>query len=165
MFLYGVLALFCFSACSKPDLPSSVVRAETEDDFAATRVDLVDRFGVTALADYDVAVQELQLAGMDQGLRTTAERAASMRRHVHGKTVREVEILGWQARVTRLRAEAQDFATMLEHDLALRQKTAAAGTPQAVINRIENEQDILAKLRRLQSEAEAKLATWGASAK
>lgn len=156
------LALFLgLSACSKPDLPRSLVRAGSEEELAATRAELVERFGAAPLADYDVALQELQLAGMDK-LRTAADRAAAMRATVHGQTVRAVEILGWQARRARLRAEIADFAAMLERDLALRDKTAATGTSPAVTARIENEQDILAKLRRLLAEAEAKLATWGA---
>lgn len=161
-FAYAAL-LFFLIGCSKPDLPGSLVRAGSEEELAASRAELERRFSAEALAAYDVAIQELQLAGMDRGLRTTAERAAAMREAVNGKTVRAVEILGWQARRTRLQAEIKDFSEMLQRDLALREKTAATGTPLAVTNRIENEQDILAKLRRLLAETEAKLAGWNSA--
>jgi len=158
----SVALLLGLTACTKPELASSPVRAGSEEELAAGRADLERRFTSEALAAYDVAIQELQLAGMDRGLRTTTERAAAMRAIVNGKTVRAVEILGWQARRSRLQAEIKDFSEMLARDLTIREKTAATGTPLAVTNRIENEQDILAKLRRLLAEAEAKLAGWSA---
>lgn len=154
------LCLLALSACRKVDLPDNIVRAGSEEELASARADLAARFGSAALADYDVAVQELQLAGMDRGVAAAADRAAAMRATVDGKTVRAVEILGWQARRTRLLGEIKEFAALLEHDLALREKTAATGTSQTVIHRIENEQDILAKLRRLLAEADEKLRGW-----
>lgn len=158
--LLTLLALATLIGCTKPDLPNTLVRAGSEEELAAFRADLASRFGADALAAYDVAIQELQLAGMDRGVATAADRAAAMREVVNGKTMRTVEILGWQARRSRLQTEIKDFAGMLERDLALKEKTAATGTPQAVIHRIENEQDILAKLRRLLAEAEKKLTAW-----
>lgn len=155
--------LLGLSACSKPDLSNSVVRAGSEEELSATRAELAERFGSEALAAYDVAIQELQLAGMDRGVASSSDRAAAMRTQVNGQTIRAVEILGWQARRARLQSEIKEFSGLLEHDLALREKTAATGTPQAVTHRIENEQDILAKLHRLLAEAEAKLAGWGAA--
>lgn len=159
--LLTLLALATLIGCTKPDLPNTLVRAGSEEELTTFRADLASRFGAESLAAYDVAIQELQLAGMDRGVATAADRAAAMREVVNGKTVRAVEILGWQARRSRLQAEIKDFAGMLERDLALKEKTAATGTPQAVIHRIENEQDILAKLRRLLAEAEKKLTAWG----
>ncbi len=161
--LLTLLSLATLIGCTKPDLPSTVVRAGSEEELTAFRADLASRFGTKALAAYDVAIQELQLAGMDRGVAAAADRAAAMREAINGKTVRAVEILGWQARRTRLQTEIKDFAGMLERDLALKEKTAATGTPPAVIHRIENEQDILAKLRRLLGEAEEKLAAWNAT--
>lgn len=161
--LLTLLSLATLIGCTKPDLPSTVVRAGSEEELTAFRADLASRFGTEALAAYDVAIQELQLAGMDRGVAAAADRAAAMREAINGKTVRAVEILGWQARRTRLQTEIKDFAGMLERDLALKEKTAATGTPPAVIHRIENEQDILAKLRRLLGEAEEKLAAWNAT--
>jgi len=163
MFRLLLIAL-CLSlcACGKTDLATSPVRAGSEEELASCRADLAARFGNAALADYDIAIQELQLAGMDRGVAAASDRAAAMRETVNGKAVRAVEILGWQARRTRLQSEIKEFATLLEHDLALREKTAATGTSQTVIHRIENEQDILAKLRRLVDEAEQKLRGWNA---
>lgn len=164
--LRASLVLVCLLGligCSRPDWANTVVRAGSEEELTAFRAELIERFGSASLAAYDIALQELQLAGMDRGVASAADRAAAMRATVNGKTVRAVEILGWQARRTRLQSEIQDFAGMLERDLALREKTAAAGTPPAVINRIENEQDILTKLRRLLAEADQKLSAWNAA--
>lgn len=164
MFRLLLIAL-CLSlgACGKTDLATNPVRAGSEEELASSRADLAARFGAARLADYDVAIQELQLAGMDRGLTSASARADAMRDAVNGKTVRAVEILGWQARHARLQSEIKEFAALLERDLALREKTAASGTSLTVIHRIENEQDILAKLRRLLAEADEKLASWGAT--
>ncbi|HLP24188.1 MAG TPA: hypothetical protein VK477_00820 [Acidobacteriota bacterium] len=149
--------------CAKPELSAIRVKAGSADELASFRAELAQLHPATALAAFDTALNELQLAGMDRGVASAADRAAAMRETVDGKTVRAVEILGWQARRTRLQAEIKDFTGMLERDLALKEKTAATGTPPAVIHRIENEQDILAKLRRLLAEAEEKLAGWNAT--
>lgn len=158
------LCSLCLAGCGDHDLASSTIHAASEEEMASGRADLARRFGPEALAAYDVAIQELQLAGMDRGVAAAADRAAAMRDAVNGKTVRAVEILGWQARRTRLQGEIKEFAALLEHDLALREKTAATGTSQTVIHRIENEQDILAKLRRLLGEAEQRLHGWQSGA-
>lgn len=161
--LLTLLLLASLIGCTKPDLANTVIRAGSDEELTASRAELADRFGLPALAAYDVALQELQLAGMDRGVASAADRAAAMRAAVNGKSVRAIEILGWQARRSRLLAEIKDFSGMLERDLALREKTAATGTPPAVTHRIENEQDILAKLRRLLAEADEKLTAWGAA--
>lgn len=161
--LLSLLCVLGLTACSKPELAETVVRAESTEEFATFRADLGSRFAAERLALLDVALQELQLAGMDRGVASAADRAAATHQIVNGKTVRAVEILGWQARRTRLQGEIKEFSTMLEHDLALRTKTSATGTPQAVTHRIENEQDILAKLRRRLAETETQLTAWGAA--
>ena len=155
----GLLSL---GACAKPDLATTLVRAGNAEELAATRTELADRFGPAALAAYDTAIQELQLAGMDRGVATAAERAAQMRAAVDGRTVRAVEILGWQARRTRIQGEIKLFEDMLARDIALRDRTAAQGTPPAVLDRIASENDMLTKLRRLLAETERQLAAWGA---
>jgi hypothetical protein len=161
--LFSFVLFLGLSACSKPELPDAIVRAESTEALAAFRAELGRRFPAEQLAPFDTALQELQLVHMDRGVASAADRAAAMRATVNGKTVRAAEILGWQARRKRLRAEIADFSGMLERDLALRDKTAASGTPPAVTHRIENEQDILAKLRRLLAEADAQLTTWDAA--
>jgi hypothetical protein len=158
--IMSLLFVLAALGCTKPELAAIRVTAGSAEELAAFRADLGQHHPAAELAAFDTALNELQLAGMDRGVVTAAERAAAMRKAVNGKTVRAVEILGWQARRVRLEAEIKDFAAMLERDLALREKTATTGTPPAVIHRIENEQDILAKLRRLLAEAEAKLSAW-----
>jgi len=85
-----------------------------------------------------------------------------MRAAVHGQSVRAVEILGWQARRTRIQGEIKLFEEMLARDTALRDRTAAQGTPPAVLDRINSENDLLGKLRRLLAETEQQLTAWGA---
>lgn len=155
-----VLGLLILLGCAKPDLPHTPVRAATAEEFAACRAELVDRHGAAALAPFDTAVQELQLAAMDQ-FPSAADRAAAMRRSIDGRTVREAEIRGWQARHARLHAESVPLEKTLEQDLRT-QAQRGTDTSTTVLNRIQNVQDILAKLRRLRAEAEQQLAHWGA---
>lgn len=155
------LAALALAGCAKTSLPDSPVRATSAEELAACRADLVDRFGAAALAPFDTAVQELELSHMDR-LPSAADRATTMRAQVHGRTVRAIEILGWQARRARLAAEIASFTPTLEHDLQT-QATRGADTPLTVTNRIQNLQDILAKLRRLDAEAADRLTAWGAA--
>ena len=157
--LVAFLLALCLVGCAKTPLADCTVRATTAEELVACRAELVSAHGAPALAAFDTAVQELELAGMDR-LPTAAARATAMRAQVHGRTVRGVEILGWQARRARLAAEIASFTPTLEHDLQT-QATRGADTPLTVSNRIQNLQDILAKLRRLDAEASAQLAAWG----
>jgi hypothetical protein len=158
------LLLFCLlglAGCAKPDLANSVVRAGSEEELAAFRAELVANFGTGALAAYDVALNELQLAGMDRGLATAADRAAAMRAQVHGRTVHAVEILGWQARRARLLSEIRQLTEIRDHQIAVREKTAATGTPRAVHDRIASAEEVLTKLRRHLGETAQQLSAWG----
>jgi ABC-type phosphate transport system auxiliary subunit len=155
--LLVLLASLIVAGCARPDLPETVVRGSSVEELAAFRAELGQRFPAERLAAFDTAIQELQLAGMDRGLATTAERAQAMRAQVDGRTVRAVEIAGWQARRTRLRAEMASLEQTLEADLRVRAERGAA-TSLTVTNRIQNVEDILAKLRGLVAEAERRLA-------
>jgi PBP1b-binding outer membrane lipoprotein LpoB len=161
--LLVLLALLFLAGCARPDLPETVVRAATAEDLAAFRAELGRDFPAERLADFDTALQELQLAGMDAGLATAADRAAAMRAQVDGRPVRTVEIAGWQARRRRLQAERATFEQTLAADLRTRAERGTA-TPGVVVNRIQNVEDILAKHRGLLAEAERRLADWGAPA-
>lgn len=158
-FLLGLVLLV---GCARPALPDTPVRAGDEPEFAAFRAELGSRFSPTELSAFDTAIQELQLAGMDHGLASAAERAAAMRRQVHGLTVRAAEILGWQARRTRILGEIAQMSATLERDLQTRERQGA-GTSLTVTNRIQNVQDILARLRGDLAEAEQQLGAWGAT--
>ncbi|MBA4137306.1 MAG: hypothetical protein C0518_08325 [Opitutus sp.] len=156
-----LLCLVVLLGCAKPDLPATTVRAGSTEELAAFRADLGQDFSPAQLASIDTALQELQLAGMDRGLASAAARAAAMRETVHGKTVRAVEILGWQARRTRLLSEITQMSATLDADLKTRERLGAA-TALTVTNRIQNVQDILVKLRRLLAETEQQLGAWDA---
>lgn len=154
------LTLLLFAAgCARPDLPETPVRAGTAEELAAFRAELGQRFAAERLEPFDTAVQELQLAGMDTGLATAAERAAAMRAQVDGRAVRVVEVAGWRARRTRLQAEIASLEKTLAADLRIRAEKGSA-TSLTVVNRIQNVEDILAKLRGLLAEAERRLAAW-----
>lgn len=156
-----LLCVLFLAACSRPDLPANVVAAGSAEELAATRAELAARFGTAALAPLDTALNELQLAGMDRGLASAAARAEAMRAQVNGQTVRAVEILGWQARRTRLLAEIKQLTELRDQQVAVRERTAATGTPSAVHDRIASAEEVLAKLRRFLAETEQQLAAWG----
>lgn len=159
--LIAIFGAVVFAGCARPDLPHTTVRAGTEAEFAATRAELATRFGTAALAPFDTALNELQLAGMDRGLATAAARAEAMRTQVNGQSVRAIEILGWQARRTRLLAEIKQLTAIRDHQIAVRERTAATGTAQAVHDRIASAEEVLAKLRRFLAETERQLGAWG----
>ena len=163
MFL-SLLALFLLASCAKPDLPDTILRAGTGEELAACRAELGQRFAADRLAALDTALNELQLAGMDRGLATAAARAAAMREQVNGRTVHAVEILGWQARRARLRGEIGQLTEIRDQQVAVRDRTAATGTPQAVHDRIASAEEVLGKLRRNLEETERQLAAWGVPA-
>lgn len=155
----SLLSLVLLAGCAKPDLPDLTVRADTAEALAAFRAELGQRFAPERLAIFDTALQELQLAGMDLHP-TAAARAAAMREQVNGRTVRAVEILGWQARRARLSSEIASLTPTLEQDLKTR-AAKGADTPPVVLNRIQNVQEILEKLRRHLAETETRLAALG----
>lgn len=158
---FAALLLACVAllgGCAKPELADTIVRAETGAELNAFRAELGSRFPPPQLAALDTALQELQLAAMDR-FPSAAERAAAMREEVHGKSVRAVEILGWQARRSRLLAEIEQMSATLEADLKTRERLGNSTSP-TVTNRIQNVQDILAKLRTHLAETERQLAAW-----
>jgi hypothetical protein len=95
-------------------------------------------------------------------LGSAAARAAAMREQAHGKSVRTVKILGWQARRVRLLGEIAELSATLERDLQTRERQGVQ-TSLTVSNRIQNVQDILIRLRRHLAETEQQLAEWGAA--
>jgi hypothetical protein len=158
-----VLLLAGLGGCAKPPpLPEIAVRAGSADELAGFRAELGSRFAAEQLQPIDTALQELKLDAMNRGVATADAREQAMLAVVNGKTVRETLVLGWQARRARLLRERAQLAGMLEPDLRLRQQTAANGTPESVSTRIQNEQDILARLQRDLTDAEGRLTAWGA---
>lgn len=155
-----LLALtFAFlAACTKQaDLPDTVVAAPSPSDFTRFRTDLGNRFPPEQLKDFDTAIQELQLDAMNKDIATAAGREADMLAIAHGKTVHAVTWLGWQARRARFLRETALLTGMLENDLKLQAKTAAAGTPESVLARIESEKGVIAQLQRNLAATERRL--------
>lgn len=158
--LTSCLALLLLAGCAKPDLPDTIVRAGTEQEFATFRTELSLSFEASRLESFATALQELQLAGMENHP-TADARAAAMRSQIHGRSVRAVEILGWQARHARFQSEIAGMMPTLEHDLRTREREGTA-TPANVLTRIQNVEDLLRDIRRHLAETEAQLAAWGA---
>lgn len=151
--LLGVLA-----GCAKsPDLPDVPVDAATPGDFTRFRTELGARFPAERLADFDTAIKELQLDAMER-FATAAEREADMLRVAHGKSVHAVTVLGWQSRRARFLRETAELNRLLERDLRQQARTAATGTPRAVLDRIASEREVLEQLQRNLAATDRRLA-------
>lgn len=157
-----LFAAVILAGCTKPGLADLAVRADTEQELTKFRAELAARFPASQLSAFETALQELQLAGMDRHP-TAAARAAAMRAIVHGRTVRAVEILGWQARRDRLRSEIASLTPTIEQDRRTRERDGAATSP-TVLNRIQNVEAILEQLHRHLAETETQLQTLGTPA-
>lgn len=154
----AVVCLVSLGGCAKPvDLPDITVSAATKEDFARFRADLGARFPAERLKEFDTTTQELQLDAMNRDVATAADRELDMLGVAHNKTVQAVVRLGWQARKERFLREIAEFDRMLKHDLELQARTAAAGTPSAVTQRIGSEKEVLAQLHRKLAETESRL--------
>lgn len=159
---WGVLALLVLAGCAKPDLPTSPVRAGTTEELAEFRTEMIQEFGAGSLANFDIAIQELQLDAMERGIPTASAREGEMRSRVNRKTVRATEILGWKARAARLQREMALMRGLLDRD----QKKEAEAKTQAgkldAATHVRNEQDILARLEAQLAETQQHLKEWGA---
>ena len=152
--------------CAKPaDLPDTVVRAASTEELAAFRVDLGARFTPEQLEPFDTALVELKLDLMSRGVAAAADRERQAQTDVQGKTVRDAERLGWEARRSRLLGEIAYLSGLLEDDRKTQWRTAATGTPASVTTHLQNEQDILARLHRDLADTEQQLAVWSGTRK
>lgn len=156
----AVILLSLLASCAKPALPDVVVRAATSSELASFRADLASRFAAVQLEPFDTALQELQLDAMHREISPASAREVDMLAAVNGKTVRTAQILGWTARRARLLRETATFTAMRDHDLQL-QKETGTETSQTVLNRLQNEQDILARLARDLADTDRRLIDWG----
>ena len=100
---------------------------------------------------------------MNNGVSGTESREAKMREIVNGKSFREVEIRGWQARHARLRNELADMSQRLAEHSKLKPNGNSPDAITYLRNLVQNEKDLVAQLQRDSDAAEAQLASWGAS--
>ncbi len=156
------LLLATLAGCARPEFADRIVVADSPEALAAFRAELARDHAAPQLAGFETALDELQLAGMDRHP-TAAARAAAMRAIVHGRTVRAVEILGWQARRDRLRSEIASLTPTIKQDRRTRERDGAATSP-TVLNRIQNVEAILEQLHRHLAETETQLQTLGTPA-
>jgi hypothetical protein len=147
-FVTLLLAGFC--GCAKPDLRDTIVQASSPGVLANFRADLGRRFTSEQLQAFDTAVQELKLDAMNRDVAPAAAREQDMCAVVNGKTVRQAEILGWQARKARFEREITVMSELLAR--ALKAKGAQAD--------VRSNQDVLTKLRSQLAETERQLAGW-----
>jgi hypothetical protein len=162
-FIVGLI-LAALGGCAKPpDLPDVLVAATTPADFTRFRTELGARFPADRLADFDMAIKELQLDAM-QRFATAPEREADMLRVATGKSVHAVTVLGWQARRARFLREIAELDGMLQRDLQQQARTAAASTPDAVLRRIGSEREVLEQLHANLAATDARLASLAGSA-
>jgi hypothetical protein len=89
---------------------------------------------------------------MNRDVTPAAARELDMCAVVNGKTVRQAEILGWQARKARFEREITVMSGLLEH--SLKAKGAQAD--------VRSNQDVLTQLRSQLAETEQRLAAWAA---
>lgn len=151
--LVVTLLLTGFCACAKPDLPATIVLASSPGALVNFRAELGSQFSGERLQAFDTAVQELKLDAMNRNVAPAAAREQDMCAVVNGKTVHQVEILGWQARKARFEREITIMSELLEH--TLRTKGARAD--------VRSNQDVLTKLRSQLAETEQRLAAWAAA--
>lgn len=163
--LIATVLLGSLGGCAKAPLPDLVVRAATTKELAAFRADLGVRFTAEQIAPFDTALQELQLDAMNRNVTPAAAREADMRAVVNGKTVHANLILGWTARRQRIVEEIATFTAMRQRDLKQQKESAATGPSQTILNRLQNEQDILARLARDLADTNTHLTIWDAPAK
>ncbi|MBI3884612.1 MAG: hypothetical protein HY302_02620 [Opitutae bacterium] len=159
--LFVVVLIGLLAGCAKPVLPDLVVRAGTSEDLATFRSDLAARFTAQELEPFDTAIQELKLDAMNRNVAPASAREADTLAAVNGKTVHDTLVLGWRARRERLLREIALFTAMHERDLQL-QKENGPDTTQTVLNRIQNEEDILSRLQHDLADANTRLTTWAA---
>ena len=161
---FALLFLGILGGCAKPkDLPEITVRSSSAGDLATFRSELTARFTAEQLQPLDTAFQELQLDAMNRNVPTAEAREQAMLTAVNGKTVHEALLLGWQARRSRFLREIALLTGMLEADLQLRQKTAATGTSQAVLDRIQSEKTVITQLQANLAATEKRLTGWHAA--
>ncbi len=152
----ALLLLALLGGCAKPDLPEVVVQSASVAELRNFRLDLGERFSNEQLQTFDTALQELRLDAMNRGVATVEAREAAMRAAVNGKTVHQVEILGWQARQARFENEIAVMNQFLEHTLA----TAKGNNPN-----VQSNQDVLDRLHRQLAETKQRLAEWAVGKK
>lgn len=146
--------------CGKPKLDELRVRADSPQVLTEFRTELNVRYSAAELQTFDAALQELRLDAMNREVSPAEARERDMCAAANGKTFRQVEILGWQARHARLQRERAMMAGLLEADLKRQAATPGNAT---VATHIQNEREILARLETQLAECERQLAAWGAS--
>lgn len=142
-----------------------IVRSSSSSELTLFRTELSGRFTPEQLRPFDTAIQELKLDAMNRDIAGSAAREEDMRSVINGKSVHATLVLGWKARRNRLLGEIAQMSGLLERDLKRQQATAATGTPESVLTHIQNEQDILARLRHSLQGTESQLEAWTSQVK
>ncbi len=158
----AILSLGGLLGCSQKAVLERTVSGGSTELLAEFLEDLRPAWSGEEHALFETALQELKLQAMNAGVSGVQAREDQMRTAINGRTVREVLVLGWQARWLRFTRELEDMTARLERDSALQVK---AKTPESVRffdNLISNERDLIVQMKAGRADAEAKLAAWGA---
>lgn len=137
------------------------VRANSTEEFAASRESFAADLSPARLKDFDTAVQEVKYDAMAKGLANVALREQWMRTTANGKSVQQVLVLGWQARRSRLLTELNDMSERYAHDSKLLTRPGSDDSTQFLRNVTRNEEDKIIQLKGLLADADLKLSTWG----
>jgi hypothetical protein len=161
--LLGFFALLSLCGCGAAVLEDLKVEAASVESFQSFRQNLARRYSADQLAPFDTAVQELKLEAMNSGVAGAKTREEKVLQNIHQKRVREVTILGWQARHSRLTAELTDMRSRFERDSKLQEKAQTEDSRKFFSNLLQNERDLIAQLERDLRATEERLREWGAA--
>ncbi len=160
--VFGLIFFGTFG-CGPKNVLDQKLSAADKDDLANSRTRLVREFTPEQTRIFDTAVQELKIKAMNAGINSIAGRGKSMLSAIDGKTVREAMIIGWQARLERLRSELDDMEGRYTHDQRLKTMADDSDSAKTLSNIRQNEKDIIDQLHQRLADTEATLRELGAT--
>ena len=159
----ATMSLGIVSGCSQKNILDCEIKAGTVDEFAACQANLVSEHTPRLARDFDTAIQELKLDSITKGVLGVEMREERMRATANGKSVKEVLVLGWQARRARLVGELKGMNERYAHDVKLLSRHGSSDSTQFLSNTTQNEENSIALLKTLLGDADQRLTEWGAS--
>ena len=163
-----ILALvsLAFSACSKAPPLDRPVSAQSAEDFGNWRRDAEGELTQVERQDLEIALQELKIQVMTStNLGTSSAREEKVHGLIHQKPLREVLVLGWQARRDRFELERGYLQEKYDHDRGLKTREGDTESARYLENVVRTEGDRIEKLKGDIAVAEGKIRSWGAEPK
>lgn len=157
-FVLTLLGFVLLSGCARRDPLDNVVQADSGLSLLLWRR---DAGGGVAWADFDVALQELRFEVMIRGEAHGSEEIEQrVRARIHGHTVREVLLAGWEKRRTRFATERAQLTGFLEKNEQLKDVPGSAEADAYLENKQRQLNEQRDRAARQVRDAEAKLASW-----